>query len=252
KALGLDAVAVSKQMQVDAGGTILDVLTRVSKLAPDRQSAILTQLFGSESVGAIAPMLTNLELLEENLGKVADSSLYAGSMQKEFESRAAAASNAVQLGKEGIKALGVEIGSAFLPQIKAGALALRDGANRVRAFAQQHPGAVKVIGTLLAVLAAGLIVFGGLAMAVAAVLGPFALLQLTLTQTAVLFGPVLTGLKLMTMGVWRFTAALLANPMVLIATLIIAAVAAVAYVIYRNWGRIGPWLKGLWDGITRT
>jgi TP901 family phage tail tape measure protein len=252
KALGLDAVTVARQMQQDAGGTILDVLGRISKLAPDRQSAILTQLFGSESVGAIAPMLTNLELLEENLGKVADSSLYAGSMQKEFESRAKAASNAVQLGKEGFKALGVEIGTTFLPQIKAGALALRDGANRLRAFAQANPGVIKVVGTLVAVLAAGLVVFGGLAMAAAAVLGPFALLQLTLTQTAVLFGPVLTGLKLMTMGVWRFTAALLANPMVLIATLIIAAVAAVAYVIYRNWGRIGPWLKGLWDGITRT
>ena len=252
KALGLDAVAVSKQMQVDAGGTILDVLTRVSKLAPDRQSAILTQLFGSESVGAIAPMLTNLELLEENLGKVADSSLYAGSMQKEFESRAAAASNAVQLGKEGIKALGVEIGSAFLPQIKAGALALRDGANRVRAFAQQHPGAVKVIGTLVAVLAAGLIVFGGLAMAVAAVLGPFALMQLALTQTGVLFGPLVTALKTAKWATLGFNTALLANPMVWIAVAIAAAVALVAYVIYRNWGRIGPWLKDLWNGITKT
>ena len=39
--------------------------------------------------------------------------------------------------------------------------------------------------------------------------------------------------------------------MVLIATLIIAAVAAVAYVIYRNWGRIGPWLKSLWNGIAK-
>ena len=251
QALGLDAVTVAKQMQQDAGGTILDVLGRISKLAPDRQSAILTQLFGSESVGAIAPMLTNLDLLEENLGKVADSSLYAGSMQKEFESRAAAASNAVQLGQNAIKAIGVEIGSAFLPQIKSAATWVRDTTNRFRAFAGEHPGLIKVVGTLVGVLAAGLIIFGGLALGVAAVLGPFALLQLTMTQTAVLFGPVLTGLKLMTLSVWRFTAALLANPMVLIATLIIAAVAAVAYVIYRNWGRIGPWLKSLWNGITK-
>lgn len=251
KALGMDAVTVARQMQDDAGGTIMNVMARISKLAPDRQAAILTQLFGAESIGAIAPLLTNLGILETNLNAVGDASLYAGSMQKEYEARSKAASNAVQLGKNAFKAIGVEIGSAFLPQIKAGAMWVRDTTNRFRAFAQAHPGLIKVVGTLVTVLAAGLIVFGGLALAVAAVLGPFALMQLAMTQTGLLFGPLVTGLKNAKWATLGFNSALLANPMLWIAVAIAAAVALVAYVIYRNWGRIGPWLKGLWDGIAK-
>ncbi len=187
-ALGLEARSVALGMQRDAGGTIVDVMERIGRLSPERQSAILTRLFGSESVAAIAPLLTNLDLLKSNLGKVASESLYAGSMQKEFESRASTASNAVKLGVQGLKAMATEFGTAFLPQIKAGAFALRDMAGRLRTFAEAHPRVIKVAGTLLAVVAAGLTIFGGLAMVVAAVLGPFALLQLVLTQTAILFG----------------------------------------------------------------
>lgn len=251
-ALGLEARAVALGMQRDAGGTIVSVMERIGRLSPERQSAILTRLFGSESVAAIAPLLTNLDLLRSNLGKVASESLYAGSMQKEFEARASTASNAVKLGVQGLKAMATEFGTAFLPQIKAGAFALRDIAGRLRTFAEAHPRVIKVAGALLAVVAAGLTIFGGLAMVVAAVLGPFAVLQLVLTQTGILFGPVIAALKAARLATLGFNLALLANPMVWIVAAIVAAVALVAYVIYRNWGKIGPWLGKLWSGISRT
>lgn len=188
-ALGLEATDMAKRMQTDAGGAIVDVMTRISKLSKDKQTTILTQLFGSESVSAIAPMLNNLDLLKTNLNRVGDASLYAGSMQKEYEARAATTSNAVLLMKQGVKAVAIEVGTAFLPQIKEGSVFLGQMAQKIHAFAQAHPGAIRAIGTLIAIIAVGLTVFGSLAMAVAAILGPFALLQLTLTQTGILFGP---------------------------------------------------------------
>ncbi|MFT6428298.1 MAG: hypothetical protein ACJAVC_001580, partial [Brevundimonas sp.] len=188
-ALGLEATDMAKRMQTDAGGAIVDVMTRISKLSKDKQTSILTQLFGSESVSAIAPMLNNLDLLKTNLNRVGDASLYAGSMQKEYEARAATTSNAVLLMKQGVKAVAIEVGTAFLPQIKEGSVFLGQMAQKIHAFAQAHPGAIRAIGTLIAIIAVGLTVFGSLAMAVAAILGPFALLQLTLTQTGILFGP---------------------------------------------------------------
>lgn len=249
-ALGLEAEAVARRMQVDAGGTIVDVLERIQKLKPEQQAGILTQLFGSESVGAIAPLLTNLDLLRTNLNRVGDATLYSGSMQKEFESRAATASNAVQLGWQGIKAVAVEFGTVFLPQIQAGAFWLRDLAGAVRGFAAEHPGAIRVVGALAAVLAAGLLIFGGLALAVSAILGPFALLQLTLTQTGLLFAPVIAGLT--GTGAAAGGAAIGVNALLWPVLLVVAAVAALAagaYLIYRNWGTIGPWLGKLWNGI---
>lgn len=247
-ALGLEAVAVSRRMQQDAGGTIIDVMQRISRLRPDQQSAVLTQLFGSESVAAIAPMLTNLDLLRENLAKVADESLFAGSMQKEFESRASTASNAVQLGLQGLKAVATEVGLAFLPTIKSGALALRDMSVGIRNFAAAHPGATKAAGILLAVVAGGLFVFGGLALAVAAIVGPFALMSLALAHAAPLFTALRIGLMAASSGVWSFTAALLANPITWI-VLAVIALAAAAYLIYRNWGPISAWFGRMWEGV---
>ncbi|WP_295168241.1 phage tail tape measure protein [uncultured Brevundimonas sp.] len=295
-ALGLEASDMAKRMQTDAGGAIIDVMSQISKLSGDQQTAVLTQLFGSESVSAIAPLLTNLDLLKTNLNRVGDATLYAGSMQKEYEGRAATTSNAVLLMKHGIKAVAIEVGTAFLPQIKQGAAFLGDMAQKVHTFAQAHPGAVRAIGMLVAVIATGLVVFGGLAMAVAAVLGPFALLQLTLTQTGLLFGPagvkiaefagrnlpslgralgtagravvgfagkalpmigrglLLAGRGFLTFGAMAGRAGLmlLANPITWIVLGIVAAVALLAgaaYLIYRNWGTLGPWIAGIWQGI---
>ncbi|MDO9607210.1 MAG: phage tail tape measure protein [Brevundimonas sp.] len=273
-ALGLDAEKVSKAMQLDAGGTIVDVMERVSKLRPDQQTAILTQLFGSESVAAIAPMLSQLDTLKTNLKAVGDSSLYAGSMQKEFTNRQSGAKTAVEQLFRAVKVVGIEVGTAFLPEIKAGSAALKGLAGGIREFAVAHPGAIKVAGMLLAVVAGGLLIFGGLAMAVAAVLGPFALLQLTLTQTGILFGPLggkiaqfagkalpligrgllLAGRGFLTFGAIAARAGLmlLANPITWIVLGIVAAVALLAgaaYLIYRNWGTIGPWLSGIWQSI---
>lgn len=273
EALGLEAEEVARRMQIDGAGTIVDVMERIQKLSPEKQTAILTQLFGSESVSAIAPMLTNLDLLRTNLDRVSNASLYAGSMQKEFESRASTASNAVQLGWQGMKAVAVEFGTAFLPQIQAGAFWLRDVAGAVRAFAAEHPRAVQVVGYLAAGVAACLLVFGGLAMAVAAILGPFALLQLTLTQAGMLFGPVGRGLGLLARGLpilgqalmiagrafmafgmaaLRSGLMLMANPITWIVLGIVAAVALLAgaaYLIYRNWGAIVSWFGGLWTKV---
>lgn len=263
KALGLDATEMARRMQTDAGGAITDVMGRMAGLSEDRQSAVLKQLFGSESIAAIAPLLTNLDLLKTNLGKVGNETLYAGSMQREFEARAATTSNAVQLAKQGLNAVAVEIGTNFLPAIQAGSRFLGQMTSGIRAFSVEHPGAVKAAGMLLAIVAGGLIVFGGLAMAVAAVLGPFALLQLTLTQTAILFGPLGAsirgvasgalpllgrGLAIARTAMLGFNLALLANPITWIIVGVVA-LAAAAFLIYRNWGRIGPWLSGLWSGL---
>lgn len=249
-ALGLAATDVSRRMQVDAGGTILDVLERVRKLTPDRQASILTQLFGSESVAAIAPMLTQLKVLEENLDAVADAQLTSGSMAAEFANRMSGAKTAVGKADQGFKALAIQIGTNFLPQIKAGADFVSRITDRVSKFAEAHPNVIRVVATLLGVISAALIVFGGLAMAIAAVLGPFALLQLVLTQAGILFGPVIAGLT--GTGAAAGGAAVGMNALLWPVLLVVAAVAALAagaYLIIRNWSTIGPWFGRLWNGI---
>ena len=77
--LGLNAVDVAKRMQTDAVGTIVDVLARIKELPEETQAVALTDLFGKESIKAIAPLLTQLDNLKTNFQRVGDASQYAGS-----------------------------------------------------------------------------------------------------------------------------------------------------------------------------
>lgn len=247
-ALGLEAGAVAKAMQMDAGGTIVDVLERVKTLSPDRQASILTQLFGSESVGAIAPVLAQLDVLKTNLGAVADSQRTAGSMATEFANRMSGAKGAMDQAKEGLKGAAIAAGSEFLPDIRAAAEAAKDMSERLTNFAQAHPGVIRAVGILLGIVAVALLVFGGLALAVAAVLGPFALLQFALAGSAAFFAPLLAGLGGAIASTWAWTTALLANPITWI-VLGVVALAAAAFLIYKNWGAISAWWAGIWTQI---
>lgn len=247
-ALGLEAEGVAKAMQMDAGGTIVDVLERVKKLSPDRQASILTQLFGSESVAAIAPMLSQLNVLKTNLNAVADSQKTAGSMAKEFENRMSGAKGAMDQATQGIRNTAIAAGTQFLPLIREVALRVAATSERLTKFAQAHPRVIQVVGALVAIVAAGLLVFGGLALAVAAILGPFALLQFALAGAGAFFAPLLAGLGGAIASTWAFTAALLANPITWVVVGIIA-LATAAFLIYRNWGAISTWWAGIWTKI---
>lgn len=115
--LGLDATEMAERMQTDAEGAILTFLEAVSKLPEAEQAAALKNYFGQESVGAIAPLLTNLDVLRERFEMVADAQLYAGSMDSEYAARAATAANNIQLYENRIAALKIQIGDYLLPVV---------------------------------------------------------------------------------------------------------------------------------------
>lgn len=115
--LGLDATEMAQRMQTDAEGAILTFLKAVSKLPEAEQAAALKNYFGQESVGAIAPLLTNLDVLRERFEMVADAQLYAGSMDAEYAARAATTANNIQLYENRIAALKIQIGDYLLPVV---------------------------------------------------------------------------------------------------------------------------------------
>lgn len=115
--LGLDATEMAQRMQTDAEGAILTFLEAVSKLPEAEQAAALKNYFGQESVGAIAPLLTNLDVLRERFEMVADAQLYAGSMDAEYAARAATTANNIQLYENRIAALKIQIGNYLLPAV---------------------------------------------------------------------------------------------------------------------------------------
>lgn len=229
--LGMDAKKVAEGMQKDAEGTTLSVLKAISEMDKYKQAAMLKELFGSESLGSIAPLLTNMKALEDNLGKVADKQKYAGSMEKEYAARAETTANNIVLAKNAASALGITIGNQLLPGISSAAGMFSTAMNSVQAWAQANP---ELSSTLVKIAVGAIAIVGGLS---ALSIGAIAL-----------FGPMMMvakGFSVITGALNVMRLALLANPI----TLIIAGIAVAAFLIYKNWGTIAGWFSGLWNTI---
>ena len=229
--LGMDAKKVAEGMQKDAEGTTLSVLKAISKMDKYKQAAMLKELFGSESLGSIAPLLTNMKALEDNLGKVADKQKYAGSMEKEYAARAETTANNIFLAKNAMAALGITIGNQLLPGVNSITEKFTDVIKSVQTWAQANPalsssltkiavGAIAIVGGLSALSIGAIAIFGPMMMVGRA------------------FGVVALAAKGMSM-------ALLTNPI----TWIVLAIAGAALLIYKNWAPISAFFVGIWNTI---
>lgn len=279
KALGLSSTDLAKRMQIDARGTIVDVFERLSKLKPEDQASALTNLFGSESVAAIAPMLTNLDGLKARFGLVGDKSQYAGSMTQEFNSRISTTKGATDIALNGLQAVNIQLGQALLPTVKLGAQRLAKFANATRQWAKENPvlsnalaiaaGAVAlfttalgvlgiVAGTVWPVLGKGWMVISRVgAAAVWASVRAWGLLS-SLTALAAqglaqgiatAFGVIRTAAILLGQGMMRAGLLMLANPMVLAIVALGIAIGVVGYLVYRNWDKIKAAFKTGWEWL---
>lgn len=124
--LGFDPEDLALQMQGNAPETIMTVLKAIKAEPVEEQAAIATQLFGSESIGAIQPLLQNLGEVQRAFDMVKDKTKYAtsalgenGSMMQE----AAGVANTSRTGWNSFTAkltrLSTTIGTAMLPALNA-------------------------------------------------------------------------------------------------------------------------------------
>jgi hypothetical protein len=97
----------------------MSVLEALKAAPEEEQSALATKLFGSESIGAIMPLLQNLGEVNRAFGMVANKADAAGSMMKE----AAGVADTSRAGWNGFTAkltrLSTVVGNAMLPALNA-------------------------------------------------------------------------------------------------------------------------------------
>ncbi|ATR82149.1 phage tail tape measure protein [Pseudomonas sp. HLS-6] len=210
KSLRLDSKKVAEGMQKDSQGTMLDLLKRISEVDAAKRPALLTNLFGSESVAAITPLLTNLQLLKSNLASVGDSTKYAGSMQGEYTSRAATTANALQQLKNRVTRLGITVGSVLLPPLNDFMATVGPIITGVTQLAGAHPWLIKSI--------------------IGAAVGFTVLRLATAGATAAL---------VLMDGVAKMS----------VIGLVVRGVAIAAGVLIANWSTVAPFFSALWELI---
>ncbi|HHL0201227.1 phage tail tape measure protein [Raoultella ornithinolytica] len=210
KFIKIDPAQLAADMQKDSKKAMLKVLDSLAKVPKEKQAAVMNALFGKESLGAIAPLLTNLDLLRKNFGRVSDAQQYGASMQKEYESRAATTSNSVQLLKNQFTAASITIGDMFLPTIVKLSAKVQPLIERFRQFVKTNPEMVK-----------GAFKFG-----------------VTLLGTASAFGVATKAFK-------TFDSVMKMTTMGKILALVVLA----GSLIVSNWDQAGPVVKKVWENI---
>ncbi len=257
KKLGLNAKDMANAMQKDAGGAIVGVLEKLKKLPKAEQAATMTQLFGRESIGAIAPLLTNLELLKGNFDKVTDAQKYGGSMGAEYAARVATSENALQLLKNSALVVAQSIGKTLLPDFKALVDRTAQVIGKVTEWVRANPqlvatiAKVVVVGTALVTVLGGLLVAGGVgAMALTQIHKAVALLSggggigRLVGQVVSLGGRAFP----MLLNVGRMLLPLLGGvsaPVLAIGL----AIGVVAALVWKYWGPIKAFMVGVWQGV---
>lgn len=230
--LGLDAGQVAAGMQKDAKGTILMVLDSINQLDKVQQAAVLKNLFGKESIGALAPLLSNLDNLKRNMDLVSKPG-YEGSMEKEYEERAKTTANAIQLLKNAMASLAVTLGSSLLPYLAQGASWMASVAKAMSNWGKAHPTLVKGIYGLVVGAAAFMTVGMGTLMVVT-----------RLRQAFVGVGMVIKGLRVAFTVLRGAMMLASAHPLVLG----FMALIAVGYLVYSHWGQISAFFARMWEG----
>lgn len=116
KRIGLDANKTAKSMQKNALQTTLDVIDRIQQLPEWERISIARGLFGDEA-RALMPLINNSGELRRQLGLVSSEANYAGSAVNEYGVRAKTTANQLQLVRNNLAALGIQIGDRMLPAI---------------------------------------------------------------------------------------------------------------------------------------
>lgn len=256
KKLGMDSVAVAKGMQKDATGTMLTIFEKLGQLKDYEQASVMTQLFGKESIKAIAPMLTQLDALKGNFEKVSDASKYGGAVSEEYATRAATSANKLQLAKNKAAALSIQLGGVLLPIMVDAVEAVAPWIDKLGALASAYPGVTRAVLYLTAGLIVGKIAWIAGAYAVSLMRGTLlgtravllAVRSAWLAKAAVM-ATVTVASKAFAAAQWLVNAALAANP-VGVVILALVALAAAAYLVYTRWDQIKAGALALWTDLS--
>ncbi|MTB46049.1 phage tail tape measure protein [Providencia sp. wls1950] len=114
-------------------------------------------------------------------------------------------------------------------------------------WAKKNPEIVKTLTMITLGLGAVLAVGGGISLMIAAMIGPLAMAKLSLSVLGIkgsgFLSLLIKPIKLIGSAFMILGRALLANPIILIIT----AIAGAAYLIYKHWDKIVPYVKGVWN-----
>ncbi|BCR27461.1 phage tail tape measure protein [Aeromonas caviae] len=229
--LSLNGADIERRMTKDAMGTISMVLAKIKTLKPEAQLRVTTQLFGKEYGDDAAKLANNMPELNRQL-ELTTSVKSKGSMQRESDIDKDSLSSQwllLQAGMANVKsALGEQLRGSLLDII--GVIQKTVGA--VRRWVEANPELANTIVKVAAAVSVITIAFGGLSLAVAALLGPMAIMRFSMGTMGIQLGSLFGSADKAGKGLSLFTRMMALN-------------SRMAAPLITNWSALGNILKGL-------
>ncbi len=247
--LKLNPAEIEKQMTTDAIGTIQRVLEKVNRLPQDKRLSAMTMLFGKEFGDDAAKLANNLPELQRQL-RLTSGGDANGSMQKESDINKDSLSAQWLLVKTGAQNAFSSLGETLREPLLSIMNTVKEVTGTFRRWVEENPrlaGGLLKVGAAFAALA---VVLGTVMLAVAALLGPLALMRLQFSILGIkgggAFGLISSAISGAGKSVVWLGRLMMANPILAAISLI----AMGAIYIWQNWETLGPKFRVLWDAVS--
>ncbi|WP_264685606.1 phage tail tape measure protein [Wolbachia endosymbiont (group B) of Watsonalla binaria] len=249
ESIGITAEEMSQKVAENGQNALLCFFETLEKVDRQERSQILLNLFGQEYQDDIALIVGSLEEYKKAIDFVADKEKYNKSMQKEFNNRASTTANNLQLLKNTIAELGMNLGSVMLPPLNWISKILRSISTGIAWFAEKCPILTTGVMSIISALIIGKIAVVGFGYAFALAGGGI------LTFKAILQGtllPVLTSLSArvipaVIMGLKALTLAVATNPI----GAAVAGLSVGAALVIANWQKVKDFFSSIWKSIAK-
>ncbi|EPM1113113.1 phage tail tape measure protein [Proteus mirabilis] len=223
---------------------------KTAKMGNAQRAGFFKHIAGEEAFSA-------LSVLAEQAGKGELQTLVADLKQAKGEAQKVAGTMTDNLSgdmknlQSAWEDLGIQIFDGIDSPLRQISQSITRVISKVGVWMKENPELAKTL-TMIGLAIAGIITtLGILSLSIAAMLGPLAAAKLSLSILGIKGGSALTLLlkpiKLLGSAFLGLGKAMLANPILLV----IAAIAAAVYLIYKNWDTIGPYVYKVWDTVKR-
>ncbi len=247
--MGITAEEMTQRISENGQDALLYFFETLEKVDKQERSQILLKLFGQEYQDDIALLVGSLKNYKDAINHLADEKKFEKSMQEEFNNRAATTANNLQLLRNAIAEVGMNLGSVMLPPLKWISNILREITNPIAWFAEKFPVITTGIMSIISALIIGKIAVVGFGYAFALVGGGI------LTFKAILHGtllPVLTSLSArvipaVIMGLKALTLAMVTNPI----GAAVAGLSVGAALVIANWQKVKDFFSSIWKSIVK-
>ncbi|KAB7672823.1 phage tail tape measure protein [Plesiomonas shigelloides] len=224
-------------------------LAKLKNLSTEKRLQVLKDIYGDdkETLQALDIMIKKgISGYRETQKKMADQA----SLQERVNAQLGTMGNLWDAATGTFTNALVNFGESVSPEVKAVIEWIGNLSERLANWSKQNPELSRTIMRVAALVSVVTIAFGALSLTIAAILGPMAIMKLSMSVLGIkasllglTFGKLAGAIQFVGSAIVWAARALMTNPIIAAAALLAGAV----YLIYKNWDTLVPWFKSVWD-----